>query len=102
MARKEIKLYCVAYYQKDLHNLRSIDFPTYTSCTDKKDQLDVAIRNWETYWHRRFGLEPHEWLIIDIWTTYCGGQHRELVARRFSRRCSDYFRAIVDEHDLII
>jgi hypothetical protein len=102
MIKNPVKLYCVAYYQKDLNELRSFDFPTYTECTDKKDQLDVAIRNWETYWANEFGQWPHEWLIMDIWSTYCGGQYRELVARRFSRRCPPQFRSIVEERDMLV
>lgn len=102
MAKKEQKLYCVAYYERNAHNLRSCDFVTYTSCTDKKDMLDVVIRNWEVYWCEHFGLNGNEWLIMDIWSTYCGGRHRNLVARRYSRRCPDNFRFIVDDSDLIV
>lgn len=102
MSKEERKLYCVAYYQKDLNELQSFNFVTWTSCADKKDMLDVAIRNWETYWCEHYGVFGNEWVIMDIWYTYYGGDPRRLVARRFSRRCPPQFRALVDERDMIV
>lgn len=102
MRKEERKLYCAAYYQKDLNELRAFDFVTYTSCTDKKDMLDVVIRNWETYWCDHFGVFGNEWVIMDIWSASCGGQYRELVARRISRRCPGQFLALISEQGMIV
>lgn len=102
MKVNERKLYGAAYYQKDLNELRAFDFVIWTSCTDKKDLLDVAIRNWETYWCDHFGVFGNEWVLMDVWSASREGQYRELVARRVSRRCPPQFRALIDEQGMII
>lgn len=99
---KEQRFNCVAYYQKDLNELRSFDFVIHTTATNKKDLLDIAIRNWEVYWCEHFGVWGNEWLIMDVWESYCGGQYKELKARRYSRRCPAQFRCIAEDQTLIV
>lgn len=95
----EVRYICYAYYQADLEHVRACKFVIWTTARDKKDLLDIAIRNWEVYWCERFGIFCNEWIIMDVWREYPRG-YMSLVARRFSRRCPPHFRALAEDGTL--
>lgn len=95
----EVRYVCYAYYQTDLNHVRPFKFIMWSTAVDKKDLLDLAIRDWETYWCDHFGVFGNEWIIMDVWREYSAGYH-SIVARRVSRRCPAHFRAIAEDGTL--
>ena len=96
---EEVRYVCCAYYQVDLERLKGFPFVVWSTARDKKDLLDIAIRNWEVYWCDHFGVFGNEWLIMDVWREY-SGNYRDLVAQRISRRCPPQFRALAEDRTL--
>jgi len=95
----EVRYVCSAYYQVDLERVKGYPFIMWSIAKDKKDLLDLAIRNWETYWCEHFGLFGNEWIIMEVWRVY-DGNYKSLVAQRFSRRCPDQFKALAADREL--
>lgn len=95
----EVRYVCYAYYQTDLLVVRGYKFVIWTTARDKKDLLDIAIRNWEVYWCDHHGVFGNEWLIIDVWREYSPA-YSGLIAQRISRRCPKDIKAIAEDRAL--
>lgn len=98
-SNEEVRYVCCAYHQVDLERVKGYSFVMWSTATDKKDLLDIAIRNWETYWCEHHGVFCNEWIIMEVWREYAAG-YKNLVAQRFSRRCPDQFKALAADRML--
>lgn len=91
----------VVYVMKDENNLESCGFSLYSSSRDKKDLIDMALRDWQLYWHDHHHRNASDWVIVDVWEVYAGS-HTCLYARRYSRRCPAHIRCIADDSTLLV